>query len=91
MEHSYQTPDSTTDPSFEKDVRNVISRILLKAYSQRIKSLELLQISISEADQPPPVKTDLILLINKILIHLRNNPSVFADTQLLVNPWPNCD
>ena len=88
MEHSYQAPDSTTDPSFEKDVRNVISRILLKAYNQRIKSMELLQISISEAD---PVKTDLILLINKILIHLRNNPSVFADTQLLVNPWPNCD
>ena len=91
MEHSYQAPDSTTDPSFEKDVRNVISRILLKAYSQRIKSLELLQISISEADQPPQVKTDLILLINKILIHLRNNPSVFTETQLLVNPWPSCD
>ena len=59
----------------------------LEAYNKRIKTLELLIISISEAPQSLEVKNELILLINKILTYLRARPSDHPNTQLLVD-WP---
>ena len=82
-----QKPDSTSDLSFKENVNEIINRILLEAYNKRIKTLELLIISISEAPQCPEVKNELIELINKILTYLRARPSAHPDTQLLVD-WP---
>ena len=82
-----QKPDSTSDLSFKENVNQIINRILLEAYNKRIKTLELLIISVSEAPQSLEVKNELILLINKILTYLRARPSDHPNTQLLVD-WP---
>ena len=55
-----QKPDSTSDLDFKENVNQIINRILLEAYNKRIKTLELLIISISEAPQSLEVKNNLI-------------------------------
>ena len=81
-----QSPDSTSEPSFVESTYKLISLILLDAYNKRIKTLELLIISISEAHQPDQVKAELLTVIDSILKNLRAHPSQHPDTQLLVNP-----
>ena len=79
------SPDSTSDPSFVESTYELIRLISLDSYNKRIKTLELLIISVSEASQPDQVKAELITIIDTILRNLRANPPQFPDTQLLVN------
>ena len=81
-----QSPDSTSELPFVENTQKLIRLILLDAYDKRIKTLELLIISISEASQPAHVKAELIIIINNILTYLRAHPSEHPDTQLLANP-----
>ena len=79
------SPDSTSDPSFVDSTWELIRLIALDPPSKRIKTYELLIISISEASQPDQVKAELITIIDTILRNLRAHPPQFPDTQLLVN------